>query len=162
MSKISPCLWFDSDGEEAANFYVTLLPNSRIDRVTKSPTDYLGGKAGDVLLVEFTLGGQTFQALNGRSKPQHTDSLSLSIDCEDQAELDRVWDAIKANGGTEIACGWIHDRWGVRWQVVPREWMRLMTSSDREAVARGFTAMMGMVKLDAAKLKAAFEGRDAA
>lgn len=159
MSKISPCLWFDADGEEAANFYVTLLPDSRIDRVTRSPGDYPGGAEGDVLVVEFTLAGQTFQALNGRSKPQHTDSLSLSVDCADQAELDRVWAAILDNGGTEIACGWIHDRWGVRWQVVPRDCLALMASDDRAGAARAFQAMMGMVKLDAAKLKEAFEGR---
>lgn len=159
MSKISPCVWFETDGEEAAAFYVTLLPDSRIDRVTRSPSDFPGGRKGDALVVEFTLAGQTFQALNGGSKPQHTDAMSLSIACEDQAELDRVWGAIKANGGQEIACGWIHDRWGVRWQIVPKDCMALMASHDRAAAARAFQAMMGMVKLDAAKLRAAFEGR---
>ena len=155
MSKISPCIWFDSDGEEAANFYVTLLPDSRINRVSKSPGDFPGGKKGDVLLIDFTLGGQTFQALNGRSKPQHTDSLSLSIDCEDQAEVDRVWNAIRDNGGTEIACGWIHDRWGVRWQIVPRALARLMADPDPEVTSRVFAAMMTMVKIDVAGIEAA-------
>lgn len=158
MSKISPCLWFDSDAEEAANFYVSLLPDSRIDRVSPSPTDYPGGKAGDVLLVDFTLAGQTYQALNGRSTPQYTDALSLSIECEDQAEVDRIWSKILESGGTEIQCGWIHDRWGVRWQVVPRGFIEMWASGDAEGTRRAFEAMMGMVKLDIAKLRAAFDG----
>ncbi|MFC3693908.1 VOC family protein [Chenggangzhangella methanolivorans] len=155
MSKISPCIWFDSDGEDAANFYVSLLPDSRIDRVTTSPGDFPGGKAGDVLLIEFTLAGQTFQALNGRSAPQHTDSVSLSVDCADQAEVDRVWDAIRDKGGKEVACGWIHDRWGVRWQIVPRALSELIADPDPEVASRVFTAMMGMVKIDVAAIEAA-------
>jgi predicted 3-demethylubiquinone-9 3-methyltransferase (glyoxalase superfamily) len=162
MSKISPCLWYVDDAEEAANFYVSLLPDSRIDRISRSPSDYPGGKAGAVLLVEFTLAGQTFQALNGGSKNEYTDALSLSIACEDQAELDRVWAKILENGGKEIACGWIHDRWGVRWQIVPRPVLEMLGSADAAAAKRYFEAMMGMVKLDVAKLKAAFEGRAAA
>ena len=161
MSRISPCLWFDKDCEEAASFYVTLLPGSRIERVIKSPGDYPGGKAGDTLLVEFTLAGQTFQALNGGSAGQYTDALSLSIDCEDQAEVDNVWAAILGNGGTEIQCGWIHDRWGVRWQVVPRGFTEMMSSQDPAVSARAFQAMMGMVKLDLAALKAAAGGEAA-
>lgn len=155
MSKISPCIWFERDGEEAANFYVTLLPDSRVDRVSRSPGDFPGGKKGDVLLIDFTLAGQTFQALNGGSKPQHTDAISLSIDCEDQAEVDRVWKAIKENGGVEIACGWIHDRWGVRWQVVPRALATLMSDPDPDVAARVFAAMMCMVKIDVAGIEAA-------
>jgi predicted 3-demethylubiquinone-9 3-methyltransferase (glyoxalase superfamily) len=162
MSKISPCLWFDGDAEEAAAFYVSLLPDSRIDRVMRSPTDYPGGRQGDALLVEFTLGGQTFQALNGGSRGEYTDALSLSIDCEDQAEVDRVWARILEGGGREIQCGWIHDRWGVRWQVVPPGFSQVMASEDAEGVRRAFEAMMGMVKLDAAALQAAFEGRASA
>jgi predicted 3-demethylubiquinone-9 3-methyltransferase (glyoxalase superfamily) len=162
MSKISPCLWFDKDGLEAAEFYVSLLPGSRVDRVVNSPGDYPGGQAGQVLLVEFTLGGQTFQALNGGNAGQYTDALSLSISCEDQAETDRVWARILENGGKPIQCGWIHDRWGVRWQVVPREFAEIMASPDAAAVGRAFQAMMGMVKLDVAALKAAAEGRGAA
>lgn len=159
MSKISPCLWFDSDAEQAANFYVSMLPDSRIDRVSRSPTDYPGGKTGDVLLVDFTLAGQTYQALNGRSTPHYTDALSLSIDCEDQDEVDRVWSKILENGGTEIQCGWIHDRWGVRWQVVPRGFVEMWNSGDAAGTKRAFEAMMGMVKLDLARLRAAFEGK---
>lgn len=158
MSKISPCLWFDKDAEKASDFYVSLLPGSRVERIVNSPGDYPGGKAGDVLLVEFTLGGQTFQALNGGNAGQYTDALSLSISCEDQAQVDSVWAKILENGGTEIQCGWIHDRWGVRWQVVPRAFAEIMASPDAAAVGRAFQAMMGMVKLDLAALKAAAGG----
>lgn len=162
MSKISPCIWFDGDGEEAANFYVTLLPDSRIDRVMRSPADYPGGKAGAVLLVEFTLGGQSFQALNGGSRIEFNDALSLSMLCEDQAEVDSVWRKILEDGGEAIQCGWIRDRWGVRWQIVPRGFIDLIASSDAEGAARAFQAMMDMVKLDLAALQAAFEGKAAA
>ncbi|WP_020178661.1 VOC family protein [Methylopila sp. M107] len=161
MSKISPCIWFDKDAEEAANFYVTLLPDSRIDRVTRSPGDYPGGRSGDVLLVEFTLGGQTFQGLNGGNKIEFNDAVSLSIDCEDQAETDRVWARILENGGTEIQCGWIHDRWGVRWQIVPHGFEDFLAGPDAAGAARAFQAMMGMVKLDLAAAKAAYEGKAA-
>lgn len=155
MSKISPCLWFERDGEEAAKFYVSLLPDSRVDHVSTSPGDFPGGKKGDVLFIAFTLAGQTFQALNGGTKPQHTDSLSLSVDCEDQAEVDRVWSAILENGGKELACGWIHDRWGVRWQIVPRALAKLMADPDPEVTSRVFAAMMTMVKIDVAGIEAA-------
>ena len=159
MSKISPCIWFDKDGEEAAKFYVTLLPDSRIDRVTDSPGDFPGGRAGDPLLVEFTLGGQSFQALNGGNRIEFNDAVSLSIECEDQAEVDSVWAKFLANGGTAIACGWIHDRWGVRWQIVPRGFEDLLAGPDKAGAARAFQAMMGMVKLDLAAAKAAYEGK---
>lgn len=161
MSKISPCLWFARDAEEAANFYVSLLPDSRIDSVHRSPLDYPGGKSGEVLFIDFTLAGQTFQALNGGDAREYTHAVSLSIDCDDQAEVDRVWDAILANGGKTEACGWIRDRWGLPWQVVPREFAQMMSSSDTAAVGRVFGAMMGMIKLDLAALKAAFEGKAA-
>ncbi|RXF74636.1 VOC family protein [Hansschlegelia zhihuaiae] len=162
MSKISPCLWFVDDAEEAANFYVSLLPGSRIDHIARSPSDYPGGKQGSVLLVQFTLAGQTFQALNAGSKVDYTDALSLSLECEDQAEVDRVWAKILESGGREIQCGWIHDRWGVRWQIVPRAMIEMLNSSDSAAAKRAFEAMMDMMKLDVATLKAAFAGKAAA
>lgn len=158
MSKISPCLWFVDDAEEAANFYVTLVPDSRIDHVTRSPTDYPGGKAGQVLLVELTLAGQTFQALNGGEKIPYNNAISLSIDCADQAEVDDVWRKILDGGGAEVQCGWINDRWGVPWQVVPRFMAETLRSGDAAVTARVFAAMMGMVKLDVAALKAAAKG----
>src|SRR5919108_3856099 len=115
MSKISPCLWFDSEAEEAANFYVSLLPNSRIDRVQKNVTDSPGGKAGTVLVVDFTLAGQRFMALNGGMRFEYTHAISFHIGCADQAEVDRLWDALSAGGKVE-QCGWLKDRYGVSWQ----------------------------------------------
>lgn len=157
-TKIAPCLWFANDGEEAAKFYVSLLPNSRIDRVQKSPIDYPGGKAGSVLVIEFTLAGQRFQALNGGEKAVYTQALSLSIDCTDQQEVDRIWDAFLKNGGKEVACGWITDRWGVSWQVVPSILPRLLADPDVAKAGRAMAAMMDMVKLDVAKIEAAAKG----
>ena len=158
MSKISPCLWFERDAEEAAKFYISLLPNSKIENVMRSPSDYPGGTKHSVLLVEFTLAGQSFQALNGGTKPEYTQALSLSIDCEDQAEVDRIWDALVANGGKPVACGWITDRWGVSWQVVPRTLVKLMNDPDRAKAARTMQAMMQMVKIDVAALEKAANG----
>jgi predicted 3-demethylubiquinone-9 3-methyltransferase (glyoxalase superfamily) len=158
MSKISPCLWFERDAEDAAKFYVSLLPNSKIDKVWRSPTDYPGGSKDSVLLVEFTLAGHTFQALNGGTKGEYTQALSLSVDCEDQAEVDRVWNAFLAGGGTEVQCGWLTDRWGVSWQIVPKALPRLMTDPDRAKAARVMQAMMGMVKIDVAAIERAAAG----
>jgi predicted 3-demethylubiquinone-9 3-methyltransferase (glyoxalase superfamily) len=158
MSKISPCLWFERDAEEAAKFYTSLVPSSKIEKAWRSPTDYPGGTKDSVLLVEFTLAGQSFQALNGGTKPQYTQSLSLSIDCEDQAEVDKVWNAFLANGGKEVQCGWITDRWGVSWQVVPRILPKLMNDPDRAKAARVMQAMMQMVKIDVAALEKAAKG----
>lgn len=157
-SKIAPCLWFAKDGEEAARFYCSLFPDSRIDRVLKSPTDYPGGRKGDVLLVEFTLAGRRFQALNGGSTPSYTQALSLSIDCADQAEVDRIWDAFLKGGGKEVQCSWITDRWGVSWQVVPRALPRLLNDPDPAKAERAMRAMMEMVKIDVAALEKAAAG----
>ena len=158
MTRIVPCLWFDGQSEEAANFYVTLLPDSRIDGVHPSPADYPSGKAGDVLTVEFTLAGQSFLAMNGGPGVPFTDALSLQIPCEDQAELDRIWDAFVANGGTPVACGWIKDRWGVSWQIFPRRLPEMLGASDRDAAKRAMESMMTMVKIDLAELERAFAG----
>jgi predicted 3-demethylubiquinone-9 3-methyltransferase (glyoxalase superfamily) len=158
MSKISPCLWFERDAEEAAKFYTSLLPNSKIEKVWHSPTDYPGGTKDSVLLVDFTLAGQSFQALNGGTKPEYTQALSLSIDCEDQAEVDKVWNAFLANGGKEVQCGWLTDRWGVSWQIVPRILPKLMNDPDRAKAARVMQAMMKMVKIDVAALEKAAKG----
>ncbi len=159
MSKIAPCLWFNGEAEDAARFYVTLVPDSRIDAVTRSPGESPAEKAGEVLLVEFTLAGQRFQALNGGSSEEYGLAVSFSIDCEDQAEVDRIWDAILADGGAEQQCGWIRDRWGVPWQIVPRVLAKIIAGPDRARAARAFAAMMTMVKLDAAAIEAAADGR---
>lgn len=159
--KITPVLWFDKNGEEAANFYVSLLPDSRIDRVTRSPADYPSGKEGDVITVDFTLAGRQYQALNGGPNFKFTEAVSFMIHCKDQAEVDRLWDAILAGGGTEVQCGWIRDRFGLSWQICPEEMLDMLASDDREGSRRAFEAMMGMVKLDLAELKRAFEGETA-
>ena len=119
MSKISPCLWFNGEAEEAAKFYVSLLPDSRIDHIQRNPVDSPGGKAGTVLVVSFTLAGQEYMALNGGMRVEYTHAISFKIDCADQAEVDRLWDALASNGGSTQQCGWVRDRYGVSWQVVP-------------------------------------------
>jgi len=158
MSKISPCLWFNGEAEEAANFYVSLLPESRIDTVQRNAMDSPSGKAGSVLVVEFTLAGQGFMALNGGIKVDYTDAVSFKIGCEDQAEVDRLWDALCADGGAPVQCGWLKDRYGVSWQIVPNAMMSYLGGADREATRRAMEAMMKMVKLDIEGLRRAYEG----
>ncbi|MBR0795496.1 VOC family protein [Bradyrhizobium jicamae] len=158
MSKVSPCLWFNGEAEEAANFYVSLLPDSRIERVQNNLADGLAGKAGTVLLVDFTLAGQRFMALNGGMKMEYTHAVSFVIDCADQAEIDRLWDALLAHGGKAEQCGWLRDRYGVSWQIVPAEFRRHIAGSDQAGAARAMQAMLGMVKLDIEALRKAYEG----
>jgi predicted 3-demethylubiquinone-9 3-methyltransferase (glyoxalase superfamily) len=158
MSKISPCLWFNGDAEEAARFYVSLLPDSRIERVQRNIMDIPAGKAGSVLLVEFTLAGQRFLALNGGMKVDHTIAVSFSIDCADQAEVDRLWAALCAHGGEPVQCGWIKDRWGMSWQIVPAALPRLLRDPDPAKAQRVMRAMLQMVKLDVAALERAAAG----
>jgi len=158
MSKISPCLWFDGEAEEAANFYVSLLPDSKIDVVQKNNVDSPGGKAGSVLVVEFTLAGQRFMALNGGMRFEYTHAVSFKIDCVDQAEVDRLWDGLIANGGQAERCGWLKDRYGLSWQIVPTALPKYLGGPDRAGAARAMQAMLGMVKLDIAGLKKAYEG----
>ena len=157
MSKISPCLWFDGEAEEAAKLYVSLLPGSRIDTVQKNIVDGPAGKAGSVLLVEFTLAGQQFMALNGGTRFEYSNAISFKIDCEDQAEVDRLWEALCANGGKPQRCGWLTDRFGVPWQIVPTALPKYIAGSDRAGAARAMQAMLGMIKLDIAALKRAYE-----
>ena len=161
MSKITPCLWFDSKAEEAARFYVSLLPNSRIDHVQKNVTDSPAGKAGSVLIVKFTLAGQGFLALNGGTRFEYTPAISFQVDCADQAEVDRLWDALSKGGSVE-RCGWLRDRYGVSWQIVPSVLPQLLGGTDAAGAQRAMQAMLQMVKLDIAELKKAYEGRSAA
>ena len=156
--KITPCLWFNGQAEEAARFYVSLLPDSRIDRIARAPGDYPAGQAGQVLLVDFTLAGQKFQALNGGPQFQFNEAVSMSLRCADQAEVDRLWSALTVDGGKPVQCGWLKDKYGLSWQVVPEALPRLMESGDVEQAARVFQAMMQMVKLDVAQLERAFKG----
>ena len=162
MSKISPCLWFDGEAEEAAKFYVSLLPDSRIKKVQKNIIDSRAGKVGSVLLVEFTLAGQSYLALNGGMRFEYTHAISFKIDCADQAEVDRLWDALSSNGGSVERCGWLKDRFGVSWQIVPAVLPELLGGPDRAGAQRAVEAMMQMVKLDISGLKKAYEGKSAA
>src|SRR4051812_35753619 len=162
MSKISPCLWFDGDAEEAAKFYVSLLPDSRIETVQRNTVDGPGGKAGTVLVVEFTLAGQRFMAINGGMKVEYTHAVSFKIDCADQAEVDRLWDALLQSGGAAERCGWIRDRWGLSWQIVPSALLKYLGGPDKAGAQRAMAAMMGMVKLDIEGLRRAYEGKSAA
>jgi predicted 3-demethylubiquinone-9 3-methyltransferase (glyoxalase superfamily) len=159
MSKISPCLWFDGEAEEAAKLYVSLLPDSRIETVQKNIIDGPAGKAGTVLLVEFTLAGQRFMAVNGGMRMEYTHAVSFAIDCADQAEVDRLWDALSADGGAPIQCGWVRDRYGFPWQIVPRILPKYLGDPDRAKAQRVMQAMMGMVKLDVAELQRAYDGK---
>ena len=155
--KITPCLWFDGDAEEAAKFYVSLLPNSHIDEVFRSPADTPSGKAGSVLTVEFTLAGTRYLGLNGGSNFTFNQAVSFMINCDSQEEVDRLWNAIKREG-KEIACGWISDKWGLPWQIVPNRLSELIKDPDPVRARRAMEAMMQMVKIDIAELERAVKG----
>lgn len=161
MSKITTCLWFDGKAEEAARFYVSLLPESRIGAVVPYSIDLPGGTAGDVMLVEFTLGGQSCIALNGGPNVPFTHAMSLVVNCADQAEIDRLWDAL-TEGGAPVQCGWLTDRYGVCWQIVPTALGEMMKDGDPARVRRVTEAMLGMVKLDIGALTRAYDGAAAA
>lgn len=158
MPNITPCLWFDGNAEEAARFYTAIFPDSRIDAIHRSPGETPSGPEGMVLTVDFTLAGSSYIALNGGAEFTFNEAISLSIDCEDQGEVDRYWDALLAGGGQESVCGWLKDRFGVSWQVIPRQLPEMLNSSDREAAARALDAMLKMVKIDVATLEHAYNG----
>jgi predicted 3-demethylubiquinone-9 3-methyltransferase (glyoxalase superfamily) len=158
MSKIATCLWFDGNAEEAASFYVSLLPDSRIDKVQKNVSDGPSGKTGSVLIIQFTLAGQPFQALNGGMKVEYSFAMSLSVSCEDQAEVDRLWSALTRDGGSEVQCGWLKDRFGVSWQIVPKALPRLLADPDPARAKRAMEAMMKMIKIDIAAVEKAAAG----
>ncbi|SED42975.1 Glyoxalase superfamily enzyme, possibly 3-demethylubiquinone-9 3-methyltransferase [Rhizobiales bacterium GAS188] len=159
--KISPCLWFDGEAEEAANFYVSLLPDSRIEHIQKNVVGSPAGKAGTVLLVEFTLAGQPFLALNGGRRFEYTHAISFAVDCADQAEVDRLWAAL-SDGGSIEQCGWLKDRYGVSWQIVPSVLSEMLGDPDLLKAQRVMQAMLQMVKLDIAALQKAYDGKPAA
>jgi predicted 3-demethylubiquinone-9 3-methyltransferase (glyoxalase superfamily) len=162
MSKITPCLWFNGQAEEAANFYVSLLPNSRIDKVMRSPANTPSAPAGAVLTVEFTLAGQPFIGLNGGPQFPFTEAVSFTIHCEDQAEVDRLWEALTQGGGSPGPCGWLKDRFGLSWQIVPRTLPELLRDPDREAAGRVMQAMLRMGKIDIEGLMRAYEAKPVA
>ena len=158
MSKVSTCLWYGKDAESAVRFYVSLVPGSSLTHIQRSPDTWPGGAAGDVILVTFMLGGQSFQALNGGTPANYGTAASISVECSDQAEVDRLWAALTADGGSEIMCGWLRDRWGVPWQIVPKALPRLLADPDPTVSGRVFAAMTKMVKLDIAALERAAAG----
>jgi len=152
---VRTCLWYDDNALEAAEFYVSLLPNSSIDSIVRTPPD------GPVVVVEFTLDGTPYMGLNGGPRHKLSEAVSISVPTPDQAETDRLWEALSADGGEEIQCGWVRDRFGLYWQIVPEIMPRALASDDREAASRAFQAMLTMTKLDAAALEAAFKGENA-
>ena len=155
QQKITPCLWFDGNAEEAVRFYSSVFPNSSIDDVHRSTIDYPGGKEGAVLIIKFTLAGQAYLALNGGPNNKFNDAISLSVDCEDQAEVDRLWTALTADGGKPVQCGWLKDKYGLSWQIVPRRLPELLSDPDAAKARRVMQAMVQMVKIDVATLEAA-------
>jgi predicted 3-demethylubiquinone-9 3-methyltransferase (glyoxalase superfamily) len=157
MPDITPCLWFDGNAEEAANFYTSVFPDSRIDAIHRSPGDYPAGRAGDVILVAFTLMGRPFTGLNGGPQFKFSEAVSFQIPVETQAELDRLSDALSAVPEAE-QCGWVKDRFGLSWQIVPRQLIRLLGDADPARAKRAFTAMMQMKRIDIAAIERAAGG----
>jgi predicted 3-demethylubiquinone-9 3-methyltransferase (glyoxalase superfamily) len=157
VAKIVPHLWYADKAEEAAAFYASLLPDSRVDSVTTLPADTPSGPAGSVQIVEFTLAGQPFLALNAGPLDPFNHAISFVINCDDQAEIDRLWDAL-GEGGSIEQCGWLKDRYGVSWQIVPTVLGELMRDKDPAKTRRVAEAMLKMVKLDIEGLRRAYEG----
>ncbi len=157
MSKNTICLWYNNDAEEAARFYEATFPDSKVTAVHRAPTDYPGGKEGNVLTVEFTVFGLACIGLNGGDVFRHSEAFSFQIATDDQAETDRYWDAIVGNGGKESACGWCKDKWGLSWQITPRVLTDAMAQGG-DVARRAFTAMMDMKRIDVAAIEAAVRG----
>ena len=158
VSKNTICLWYDRDALAAATFYAKTFPDSAVGAVHYAPGDFPDGKQGDVLTVEFTVMGIPCLGLNGGSAFKQTEAFSFQVATDDQAETDRLWNAIVDNGGQESACGWCKDKWGLSWQITPRALTDAITDPDRAAAKRAFDAMMDMRKIDIAKIEAARRG----
>lgn len=161
MTRITPCLWFDGNAEEAANFYAATFPDSGVRAVHRSPADYPSGKAGDVLTVEFTILGMDFLGLNGGPEFKFDEAISFQVQTEDQETTDRYWAALTADGGAESVCGWCKDRFGLSWQITPRQLTDAIASPDRAAAKRAMEAMMKMVKIDIAAIERTVAGEEA-
>jgi predicted 3-demethylubiquinone-9 3-methyltransferase (glyoxalase superfamily) len=159
MSKITPCLLFDGNAEEAANFYVTLFSDASIVTVSRYAEDS-HFPAGTAIMVEFILFGQRYQALNGPNV-RFNEAVSLSLSCADQGEVDRYWDALTADGGKPGPCGWLTDKFGLSWQIVPQKMVDILSGPDKAGTARAMAAMMKMSKLELATLEAAYAGEAA-
>lgn len=157
MQKITPCLWFRNEAEEAVDFYVSIFPDAKKGKVMRSG-EAGPGSAGSVIMVEFELAGQSFQALNGNNEGDFNNSISLSVNCKDQAEVDRYWDGLIDGRGKGIACSWLKDRYGVSWQIVPDILPKLLTDPDKAKAGRAMQAMLKMVKIDVAEIEKAAKG----
>lgn len=157
MPSITPCLWFDRTALEAAEFYCSIFPNSRILEILRSPMDNPSQKAGEILTVEFELDGHRITGLNGGPDFAFSEAVSLQIDCSDQAEVDHYWDAL-TEGGEESVCGWLKDRYGLSWQVVPRRLGELLAHPDADVARRAGEAMLEMRRLDVAAIERAAFG----
>jgi predicted 3-demethylubiquinone-9 3-methyltransferase (glyoxalase superfamily) len=157
-SKNTICLWYDGDAVDAANFYAETIPNSAVTSILRAPGDYPDGKLGDVLTVEFTVAGIPCVGLNGGPHFKHSEAFSFQIATDDQAETDRLWNAIIRHGGQASECGWCKDRWGLSWQITPRVLLQAISDPDRVAAKRAFDAMMEMGKIDIAKIEKAWKG----
>lgn len=155
--KIHPHLWFEKNVEEAVNFYVSIFPDSKIIRVTPMPADSPSGPAGSVVVVEYTLLGAPFMAMQAGPLDSFNHAISFMVECDDQAEIDLYWDAL-LKGGKAEACGWVKDRYGVSWQIVPKQLQEMMAASDRDRAKRAAEAMLKMVKLELAALQKAYDG----
>jgi predicted 3-demethylubiquinone-9 3-methyltransferase (glyoxalase superfamily) len=158
-AKIFPFLWYAKEAEQAARFYASIFPNSRVERVTTMQSESPSGPPGSVKVVEFTLFGQRFEAMTAGRHDEFNDAISFVVECDDQKEIDRYWKALLRRGGKPQACGWLVDRFGVRWQIVPAILMKMMGDKNRARSKRATDAMMTMVKLDIAKLEKAYRER---
>lgn len=160
IQKITPCLWFDDQAEEAVEFYTGIFPNSRITNVTRygeAGQEVHGKPPGSVMVAAFELDGQAFTALNGGPVFQFNEAISLQIDCESQGEVDHFWEKLSEGGDPNAQqCGWLKDKYGLSWQVIPRVLIELLSDSDPEKSQRVFQAMLGMKKIDIAELKRAY------
>ncbi|QHB72738.1 VOC family protein [Stenotrophomonas sp. 364] len=152
------CLWFDGTALDAATFYAQTFPDSAVNAVHHAPSDFPSGRQGDVLTVDFTVAGIPCIGLNGGPAFTHSEAFSFQIATDDQAETDRLWNAIVGNGGQESACGWCRDKWGLSWQITPRVLTEAVTSEDPGVARRAFEAMMTMRKIDVAAIEAAIRG----
>ena len=157
-AKIYTFLWYAKEAEEAARFYASVFPDSRVDRVTSMMSESPSGPPGSVKVVDFTLLGQRFQAMSAGRHHEFNDAISIVVACDDQAELDRYWNALIENGGQAQACGWLTDKFGLRWQIVPAVLDKMMSDSDPVRSKRATDAMLTMIKLDIATLEKAYRG----
>ncbi len=156
--KNTVCLWYDGTALDAARFYAETFPDSAVGKIFRAPGDYPDGRQGDILTVEFTVAGIPCVGLNGGPQFKHNESFSFQIATDDQAETDRLWNAIVGHGGQESECGWCKDKWGVSWQITPRILLDAISDPDRAAAKRAFDAMMTMKKIDIATIEAARRG----